>query len=130
MAMYLLDTSALVDWLNGVPSAAELLSRLAQGRHTLAVCSISVAETYSGLTEDDWPAADRVFAAFEYWDVDAETAKRAGRYRYVYARRGQPLPVTDTLMASLAIANDATLVTGNIKDFPMPELRLEKLPPA
>jgi len=67
-------------------------------------------------------------APFAYWDIAAPVAKRAGHYRYVYARRGQPLAVADTLMASLAIANDATLVSGNVKDFPMPELRLEKLP--
>ncbi len=129
MAKYLLDTSALVDWLNGVPSTVELLNKLAGEGHTLAVCSISIAETYSGLAEDDWADADRVLSPFEYWDMAASVAKRAGYYRYFYARRGQSLSVPDTLMASLAIADDAILVTGNVKDFPMPELRLQKLPP-
>lgn len=129
MAKYLLDTSALVDWLNGVPSTVDRLGKLAEQGHILALCAISVTEMYSGLAEDDWEDADRVLAPLEYWDMGATVAKQAGHYRYIYARKGQPLSVPDTLMASLAIANDAILITGNVKDFPMPELRPEKLPP-
>ena len=49
-------------------------------------------------------------------------------YRHIYARSGQPLSVPDTLMAALAVAKDAALITGNVRDFPMPELKLEPLP--
>ena len=31
-------------------------------------------------------------------------------------------------IAAVALANDLILVTGNLKDFPMPELRLYPLP--
>jgi len=107
---------------------AQFLHRLIQEGHTLAACPISIAELYSGLAEDEWPIADPVIDALEYWDIDPLTAKRAGLYRYIYARRGQPLSVPHTLMAALAVAKDATLITRNVKDFPMPELKLEPLP--
>lgn len=123
-----MDSSALIDWLNGVLPVARLFQRLVKEGHTLAACSISVAEVYSGLAEDEWPIADPVIDAFEYWDIEPSTTKRAGLYRYLYARRGRPLSVPDTLMAALAVARDATLITSNVRDFPMPELRIEPLP--
>jgi len=122
------DSSALIDWLNGVLPVAQLFHRLIQEGHTLAACPISIAEVYSGLAEDEWPVADPVIDALEYWDIDPPTAKQAGLYRHVYARSGQPLSVPDTLMAALAVAKDAALITGNVRDFPMPELKLEPLP--
>lgn len=127
MASYLLDSSALIDWLNGITPVAQLLERLAEEGHLLAVSPISVAEAYSGLAEHEWPLADHVLGPLEYWHIDPATAKRAGLYRYVYARRGQALSIPDTLMAALAVAKDATLITGNVRDFPMPELKLEPL---
>jgi len=39
-----------------------------------------------------------------------------------------PLSLPDTTIAAVALANDLMLVTGNLKDFPMPELRLYPLP--
>jgi len=31
-------------------------------------------------------------------------------------------------LGALAVAKDATLITSNVRDFPMPELKLEPLP--
>ena len=51
-------------------------------------------------------------------------AKEAGRYRYEFTRIGTTLSATDSLIAAVAIANDATLITNNLRHFPMPEIRL------
>ena len=117
----------MVDWLKGRPNAVRLFGDLIQRGQTLALNSVCVAEVYSGLAEDEREPMDRVVGSLEYWNIDATTARLAGHYRYVYLRQGQPLSVPDTLMAAHAVANDATLITGNVKDFPMPELRVEKL---
>ncbi len=129
VAGYLLDTSALIDWLGGVSPVASLLERLTQEGHSVAICCVSVAELYSGLADDEHPIADQFIRPLQYWDIDGETAELAGRFRYVYARQGFQLSAPDALQAALAVRNDATLVTGNIRDFPMPDLQLEKLPP-
>ncbi len=128
MPKYLIDTSALVDWLKGVRHAVDLFGLLAEEEHALAVCSIVVAETFSGIARDDWPSVAQLLDPFEYWAIDQAVAQQAGRYRYEYARKGQQLAVTDTLIAALAVENDAILVTGNVRDFPMPELKVQRLP--
>lgn len=121
---YLLDSTVVIDWLNGVPQAADLLNDLAVAGHVLALNAAGVAEIYSGLAEDETSAADRLVDNCEYWDLNLDDASLAGRYRYIYARRGITLSVPDTLMAAQSVNRDATLVTGNIKHFPMPELKL------
>ncbi len=35
-----------------------------------------------------------------------------------HQKRGQPLPVMDSLLAATALANDLTVVTRNVRDFP------------
>lgn len=127
MAQYLLDASVLIDWLKGKPQAAELLAELARRGDVLAVNAIAIAETFSGFSTEERERAQPVLQTLQFWDIDLEVAKLAGSYRYAYARMGQPLSVPDVLMAAHAVANDATLITGNVRDFPMPELKLQRL---
>lgn len=129
MAEYLLDASVLIDWLKGRRQAAELLEELVRRGDVLAVNAIAIAETFSGFSAEERGRAEPVLQTLGFWDIDLEVAKLAGTYRYTYARMGQPLSVPDTLMAAHAVARGATLITGNVRDFPMPELGLEKLPP-
>lgn len=44
--------------------------------------------------------------------------------RYDFARQGQPLSVADTLIAAVALENEALLATHNPKDFPLSNLTL------
>lgn len=128
MAGYLLDTNALVDLLYGIPGAVQLIDSLGRDRHSLAICSVSVAELCSGLTDEDKARVERVLAAFEYWDISPTAAKRAGSYRYEFARRGIQLATPDTLQAALAVDRDASLVTRNVRDFPMTDLKIVTYP--
>jgi predicted nucleic acid-binding protein len=68
-----------------------------------------------------------MFDTFEYWPIDQDVAKRAGSLRNEYRRTGRPRSVPDTLMAAHAMLREATLVTGNVRDFPMPELKILRL---
>ncbi len=95
----------------------------AQG-HNLAVCAVGLAEVYSGFSAreriENEPALDR----WLYFETTSAIAKEAGKYRYEFARCGITLTATDSLIAAVAIANDAVLVTNNIRDFPMEGIRL------
>jgi predicted nucleic acid-binding protein len=121
---YLLDSTVVIDWLNGALRAEQVLNDLTAAGHSLALNAAGVAEIYSGLADDETSAADAFAELCEYWDLDLADAMLAGKYRYAYARRGITLSVPDMLMAAQAVNRDATLVTGNIKHFPMAELKL------
>ena len=83
-----------------------------------------LAEVYSGFDAqeriDNAPVIDR----WLYYETTPAIAKEAGRYRYEFARIGTTLSATYSLIAAVAIANDATLITNNLRHFPMPEIRL------
>ena len=125
---YLLDASVLIDWLKGKPNALQLLDDFARRGEILAVNAISLAEVYSGFSEDEREREEPFLGSLAYWEIDREVAELAGAYRYTYARMGQPLSVPDVLMAAHAVARGAILITGNVRDFPMPELELQRLP--
>jgi len=59
--------------------------------------------------------------------VTEEIAEHAGRLKANYAKRGKILSLQDVAIAAVSIAYGCTLVTQNIKDFPMPELQIYPL---
>ena len=125
--LYLLDANAVIEWLRGPPHVVRFFEELTPPEDVVALNAICVAEVYSGLRPDRRLPADRLVASLPYWEIDEETAKLAGDYRYKYARKARPLTVSDTLMAAHAVTKEAILITGNTRDFPMPELRLPSL---
>jgi predicted nucleic acid-binding protein len=60
----------------------------------------------------------------EYLETRESTAKLGGELKYNWAKKGYALSLTDTLIAAVAIENGFAIATDNVKDFPMPELRL------
>ena len=124
MAKYLLDTTVLISHLRGRPEVLELVMSLARQGHVLGLCCINVAELYSGLSQQEEARAERLVDSLDYYVVTRETAKEAGGHRYNFARRGITLTTADALIAATAIKEGATLITSNVKDFPMEEIQL------
>jgi len=62
--------------------------------------------------------------------VSAEIDEQAGHLKRRYAKRGKAIFFQDVTIAAVSIAYGCTLVTENIKDFPLPELQLYPLPKA
>ena len=81
-------------------------------------------ELYSGFSQQERVIADAVVDRWLYHEITPQIAKEAGRIRYEYLRQGTTLSVPDTLTAAVAIANNATLITNNLRHFPMPEIQL------
>lgn len=128
MAKYLLDTTVLIDYLRGSKEVVQLLTDLAHQGHQLGICAINVAELYSGLSKPEQTKAEPLVDSLNFYEVTREAAKQAGNYRFSFARQGISLSVTDTLIAAVAVEQGATLITANVKDYPMPEVRLLKQP--
>ena len=52
----------------------------------------------------------------------------AGAYRYTFLRQHRKkLPTADTLIAAVARHQHATLLTNNVRDFPMTDIVVERL---
>jgi predicted nucleic acid-binding protein len=127
MASYLLDTDAIIDYLLGIPSTVTMIQELHGRGDTLCVCDVVIAEVYAGLRTQHRQAAEKLLSACTFLPTTLPIARQAGQWRYDYARKGIPLATTDTLVAAVAHTHGATIVTGNTRDYPMPELSLNPL---
>jgi predicted nucleic acid-binding protein len=128
VSRYLVETTTWIDFSKGVePSRSRLAALLEDPEHEVGVCDVVVAEFMSGVPPADRQAWQRLFASLNYWEAPLHAAARAGTDRYEFARRGQHLHTPDMLIAAVARAHGAILVTENAKDFPMPDVTLVSL---
>ena len=96
-------------------------------REQVAVCPVVLVEFYSGLASAERPQWDNYFATLDFWDHSESASRQAGRFRYDAARRGAAIGVADALIAATAIEHDATILTDNVRDYPMPGIRVLSL---
>jgi predicted nucleic acid-binding protein len=128
VATCLLDSGIIIDALNGKRGRRELIDQLIQDGADMACCSINVTEVYAGLRLGEEAKTERLLRSLKFYPVTWEIAKQAGDLLNVWRQQNRTLSLPDTTIAAVALANDLMLVTGNLKDFPMPELRLYPLP--
>lgn len=99
---YLLDTTALIDFSKGFePSRTKVLELIDSGQE-VAVCAVTVAEFFAGLTPTEHPSWQQFFAALPYLHISLDVAAQAGIWRYQYNRRGLLISTTDALVAATA----------------------------
>lgn len=123
----LLDTTVLVDALRG-RSAARRIQGLHSSNEIPWICAINVDEVLRGIREHERDAALRLLYGLQIAPLGRQEGTRAGDWRRQFALDGTTLSQADCLIAAAAVGVDAQLATGNPKDFPMPELRVEHWP--
>lgn len=127
MTRYLLDTDALIDFSKGAEPATSAILRWIDSGDVVGVCPITVGEFFSGLSPSQAGRWDPFVSALMYWGISRQSAVAAGQQRHTFARKGRALTIADALIAATAMENEAVLVTGNVKDFPMENLVLYAL---
>jgi predicted nucleic acid-binding protein len=129
MATYLLDTNIIIDAINEKRNRNQFLLDLAEQQgHTLACCPINIAEVYAGMRPKEEQRTTALLRSLRLYPIAFPVAELAGLLRRDHARRGVTLSLTDAIIAAVAIHNQLTLITDNVKDFPMKALSLYPLP--
>jgi predicted nucleic acid-binding protein len=119
-----LDTSVLVDFLRGAAHTAELIPR-----RPLLVSPITVHGVLRGMRPGGERQTFDLLVGLKVVPVGQREAALSAHWRREFSARGVTLHMADTLIAAGAALQGVPLATGNIKDFPMPELRIEQWPP-
>ena len=130
MATYLLDSSVLIDVLNGKHGRRLLLEELLRHGHLLGCCSVNVTEVFAGARPPEEARTAEFLGSLEYYEVTWEIARRAGLLLRDYRQRGITLALGDATVAAVAIAHRLPLLTDNVRHYPMKELELYPLPQA
>ena len=129
MTTFLLDSTVLIDYLRGHREVIAHVQKLARDGHHLGVCVINVAEVFAGMLEHERSATERLLGWLDFLDIPYETAQAGGELQADLRRQGVgPAELPDALIGATALAYGATLLTRNVKDFPLPGLQVERLP--
>lgn len=78
-----------------------------------------------GLRPRERKRAAAFLDALKFLVTDREAARRAGQYQAEWAKRGRTIHTVDALIAGTARAHGAVLLTHNLDDFPMRDLKVE-----
>ncbi|MBR4808756.1 MAG: type II toxin-antitoxin system VapC family toxin [Bacteroidales bacterium] len=124
---YLLDTCILVNLFRGKPDTQQRIQTIGWKKCFTAsacLCELYAGAFKSGRTRDfrliEWLTTKMIILPFD------NAAITYGKIRARLEQQGNKLDDMDMLIASIAIDNNLTLVTGNTRHFSrIPGLKLE-----
>jgi predicted nucleic acid-binding protein len=130
--MYLFDTDIITHIFKKQPSE-KLLARLSEiPQPAQHISTITIAEIVYGAWKSSQPRRHLdnlekvLLPAVNIVGFDAAAAYVCGGLRARLEQAGTPLALADLEIASIAIANELTLVSGNLRHFTrIQELRVE-----
>ncbi len=119
--MFLLDTNVCIHLLNGCHTQIQDKFRNASPSQ-IALCSVVKAELifgarYSAKVEANLQLLNHFFAPLNSLSFDDRAAEEYGVIRADLTRQGKIIGSNDLLIASIAKAFNAVLVTHNTKEF-------------
>ena len=121
--MYLFDTDIITNIFKKKPSA-KLLKKLAKtDRRDQFISTITISEIVYGAWKSDQPRHHLdnlekiLLPAVNILGFDSKAAYVCGNLRARLEKAGTPLALADLEIAAIAIANELTLVSGNLGHF-------------
>jgi predicted nucleic acid-binding protein len=118
-----LDTSVVIDLLRGEIADESVLDA---AREPVMISTMTIHEVLFGLKDGEAALTDAILSSFAIVPVGAAEAELSAYWRRKYRSEGLSLKLADTAIAATAAIRNVPLATGNVKDFPMPELQIEQ----
>lgn len=112
--MVCLDTSFLIDVLDGHEAARAVMEELDERSTIGTVTPVSAAELWVGAnlgSVAEYEASAELLDSLVLLEFSRDCARRAGKLQAALTRDGEPLGFTDCMIAAIAMENDEVLVT-------------------
>ena len=119
--MYIIDTYTCIELMRGrLPHTAQLMKQACP--ESFRVPFVVEAELMVGVEKSCRPretrlCVERFLEPFQRIGFDSNCARAYGRIRAELERRGAKIGPNDLIIASTAVANGATLITANVREF-------------
>ena len=124
--MFVLDTNILIYYFKGMGQVAEQLLNVSPSE--IRIPTVVLFELYVGIAKSSSPEKrsqqlSNLLTQVAVLPLDSKAAKCAAQLRACLEEQGQPISPIDILIAGTALAQSATLVTHNVREFSrVPEL--------
>jgi tRNA(fMet)-specific endonuclease VapC len=120
--MVCLDTSFLVDLLRRDEKALLELEKLESAGERISTTPISVSELFQGAyasrnSEEQIEKLREVMKRVELLDFSMESCERYGKLANELRSLGRKIGDLDTLIASLALSQNESVLTANVRHF-------------
>ena len=123
--MIVIDTSVLIDALHRKEAALRKIKELEETGETLCTTQINVLELYKGVysptkSEAGLEKVKKLLDAFVILTIDVDVNEMFGELSAELRRRGDAIGDFDELIASIALANGAAIVSrdGHFRRVP------------
>ena len=128
--MYLCDTDFLVGLIRSDKRALDKLEELLASDIVLCTTHLNACELFKGAYRSSKQRKSvgivhKLLEGFEILPFSLESDEAAGRILSRLFKKGKPIGDIDTIIASIAQVNQATILTNNIKHFQLTNVRLE-----
>ena len=119
--IFLLDTNACIQlWQRKHPNLLKNIARFNPA--DIALCSVVKAELLFGAQqsekkENNLKIFQRIFSSLQSYDFDDNAAENYAEIRATLKAKGNLIGPNDLMIAAIARANKATLITHNTSEF-------------
>ncbi len=123
----IVDTSVWIEYLKNKPTLAEKLDRQLLAGDIFTVGPV-IAELLQGAkTEKDYRMLKNSIDGLPFIETSFENWALAGDISYKLRRKGITIPITDCVIAAVAIHNNASVMTYDRHFDNIPNLKLENI---
>lgn len=118
----ILDTTFVIDLIDGLPEAVEKLKWLQEQQKILFITTPTIFELWTGITQSDRPEREkmkalRVLETQLILDLNKESAEEGGIIDGTLINEGQRIDPEDCLIAGIAQHHGEAVLTRNVKHF-------------
>jgi len=112
---YIIDSDVMIGLLKKKHEVVEMIENIDMSdRGTSIIC---IGEIMEGLDEKQAMELTKFFGSIRIYDVNLDIIFIFVELRKTLRKKGQMIDNMDLLIASTCLANNLTLITGNVKHF-------------
>lgn len=112
---YIIDSDVMIGLLKKKPEVIELIKNIdISDRGTSIIC---IGEVMEGLDAKQAMELTKFFGSIRIYDVNLDIIFIFAELRKTLRKKEQMIDNMDLLIASTCLANNLTLITGNVKHF-------------
>jgi predicted nucleic acid-binding protein len=121
----LIDSDVLIDHLRKEKKALRFLATELEKNSLVCISVISRAEILAGMKKGEDDIVNNLFEILIPVNIDVSIADRAGKYLRNYGK-SHSLSIGDALIAATSKEMSLTLITRNLKHYPMKDIAIFK----